>query len=331
MKPAESSSARPRAGTLRPVTPSLSIVVVNWNAAPDLRRCLHALAAQDEDGFEVVLVDNGSEDDSLAVATEALPRVRVLQTGSNLGFAAACNAGIEACRGAWILTLNNDTEVAPDFVRCLHAAAESAPPDVGMLQPRVVLRGRERLNSTGVVVYRDGSAEDRDYDASLAARTAADEVLCVTAGAGLYRRAMLDGVRLRSGYFDPGYFMYFEDVDLGWRCRLAGWRALYVPDAVVEHVFQASSRRHGPHFVTTQCMRNRVRTLLKNASVRMILRSLPRTASDLFWLLQHAGGSALADWVRAVQHSARQRADVTRLSNGGRRALERRWVARRMG
>lgn len=309
----------------------LSIVIVNWNAAGDLRRCLGALEAQDDDAFEVVLVDNGSEDDSLAVAAEVLPTARVIQTGRNLGFAAACNAGIDTCDSPWILTLNNDTEMAPDCVRRLRSAAEGAAPDVGMLQPCVVLRGRERLNSTGVVVYRDGSARDRDFEAPLAVRTAADEVLCVTAGAGLYRRTMLDAVRLQSGYFDPGYFMYFEDVDLGWRSRLAGWRALYVPEAVVEHVFQGSSRRHGPHFVTTQCMRNRVRTLLKNASMRMIVRSLPRTASDLLWLLQHAGGSALADWLRAVQHSARQRAHVTRLSGGRRRALERRWVARRMG
>ncbi len=313
------------------VTPSLSIVVVNWNAATDLRRCLEALAAQDADGFEVVLVDNGSTDGSVDAARAVLPDARIVQTGANLGFAAACNAGIEASRGDWVLTLNNDTVADAAFVRVLSDAARRAEDDVGMLQPRVELRGRERLNSTGVVVYRDGSAEDRDFERPLGSRPDADEVLCITAGAGLYRRAMLDAVRLPDGWFDPGFFMYFEDVDLGWRCRLAGWRALYVPEAVVEHVFQGSSRRHGRYFVTTQCMRNRVRTLLKNASLRMILRSLPRTASDLLWLLQHAGGSALADWLRAVQHAARQRPAVSRLSASGRRALERRWVARRTG
>ena len=190
---------------------------------------------------------------------------------------------------------------------------------------------RERLNSTGVVVYRDGSANDRDFGRPATERTGRDEVLCVTAGAGLYRRTMLEATRLSSGYFDPSFFMYFEDVDLGWRCRLAGWRALYVPDAVVYHAFQGSSPRHGRHFVTTQCMQNRVRTLLKNASWRLVLRSLPRTASDLLWLLQHAGGTALAAWLGAVRSGAGQRGAVRRLARQPRGDLERRWIQARPG
>jgi GT2 family glycosyltransferase len=225
-----------------------------------------------------------------------------------------------------VLTLNNDTEADPALVERLRAAAGAAPQDVGMIQPRLVLRGRRRLNSTGVVVHRDGSANDRDFGAPLDAREDPDEILCVTAGAGLYRRAMLEGTRLPGGYFDPSFFMYFEDVDLGWRCRLAGWSARYVPGAHVEHAFQGSSVRHGPHFVTSQCMRNRVRTLLKNASWLLILRSLPRTASDLLWLLQHARGRALADWIEAVGAGARQRPGVTALLRQGRRDLEQRWV-----
>ncbi len=309
--------------------PSLAIVVVNWNAAPELRRCLRALAAQDDQDFDLVLVDNGSEDASLAVPGQEFPRARVTQTGRNLGFAAACNQGLAACTSDWILTLNNDTEAAPDCVARLRAAAERAGDDVGMIQARVVLQGRERLNSTGVLLYRDGSAEDRDFGAPLTAREEADEVFCITAGAGLYRRSMLEQVPLADGPFDPGHFMYFEDLDLGWRARLAGWRALYEPTAVVEHVFQGSSRRHGRHFVTTQCMRNRVRTLLKNASLRMVLRSLPRSASDLLWLLQHAGGSALADWLRAAGDGIRRRGAVTKLIETSRRDVERRWVVRR--
>jgi len=305
---------------------SLSIVIVNWNAQEDLRRCLHSLAAQTDAPDEIVVVDNGSSDGSLEYVRASHPHIQTVALPENTGFAAACNVGIAAVEGDWILTLNNDTVAAPDLVRLLRAAAEGAESDVGMLQPRVVLRGRDRLNSTGVLVHRDASANDRDFNAPLAARRAADEILCVTAGAGLYRRAMLEQMRLPSGVFDPAYFMYFEDVDLGWRCRLAGWRARYLPEARVEHVFQGSSGRHGRHFVTIHCMRNRVRTLLKNGSWRLVLRSLPRTASDLLWLLQHAGGRALATWLAAVHDALRQRGAVARLVRGSRRDVERRWM-----
>ena len=308
------------------MTPWLSIVIVNRNAAETLRRCLTALRPQATNDVELVLVDNGSEDDSLAVTREAWPDAVLVSLPDNRGFAEGCNRGIAVAQGTWVLTLNNDTVVEPGFLATLARAARDAPDDLGMLQPRVMLEGRGRLNSTGVVIHRDGSAHDRDFDVDPAARTEGDEILCVTAGAGLYRRAMLDAIRIEAGWFDPSYFMYFEDVDLGWRGRLAGWRAAYLPDASVDHAFQGTSRRHGRHFVTIQCMRNRVRTLLKNASWFMIVRSLPRSASDLLWLLQHAGGRALADWTLAVRDGLRGRSAVTRMATTDRRSLEQRWV-----
>ncbi len=313
------------------MAPALSIVIVNWNAADELRRCLTALRREPHDEVELIVVDNGSTDDSLHVTRKAWPDAVVVALPENVGFADGCNRGIAASRAPWVLTLNNDTEVRPGFLRIVKEAVASAPDDVGMIQPRILLRGRGRLNSTGVLVHKDGSAHDRDFDAPLDARREPGEVLCITAGAGLYRRRMLEETRLRDGYFDPSFFMYFEDVDVGWRCRLAGWNASYMPDASVEHAFQASSRRKGKHFVTTQCMLNRVRTLGKNASVRMILRSLPRTASELLWLLQHGGGTALARWLRAVGGALRQRGWVTELARVDRRTLELRWMRSKAG
>lgn len=312
------------------MTPWLSVVIVNWNARDALRTCLQSLRRQTERDVEVIVVDNGSTDGSADLARRIHPTALLVEMGRNRGFAEGCNRGIERSRAPWILTLNNDTEAPSDLLARLRAAAERAGATVGMLQPRVVFRERRtRLNSTGVVVHRDGSAHDRDFEQPLGVREIADEVMCVTAGAGLFRRAMLDATRLPSGYFDPHYFMYFEDVDLGWRCRLAGWTARYVPDACVYHTFQASSRRRGPYFVTAQCMRNRVRTLLKNGSLNLLVRSLPRSASDLLWLLQHAGGRALAGWLGAAWSALRQRADVTRIARLPRRTIEKRWLIAR--
>ena len=97
------------------MTSSLSIVIVNWNAREDLRRCLAALSEQDDEDTEIVVVDNGSTDGSIDAAREALPDVRMVALEANLGFAAACNLGIDRAAGAWILTLNNDTVARPDF------------------------------------------------------------------------------------------------------------------------------------------------------------------------------------------------------------------------
>ncbi|MDF1702591.1 MAG: glycosyltransferase, partial [Planctomycetota bacterium] len=184
------------------MTPWLSIVIVNWNAAEALRRCLAALRPEAATDVEVVIVDNGSTDNSVSAARAAWPEAVQVCLPTNQGFAAGCNRGLAVARGTWVLTLNNDTEVQPGFLTALRAAAEAADDDVGMLQPRVILAGRGRLNSTGVVVHRDGSAHDRDFDAPLGARPEADEILCVTAGAGLYRRTMLDAVRVDGAWFD---------------------------------------------------------------------------------------------------------------------------------
>ena len=128
----------------------------------------------------------------------------------------------------------------------------------------------------------------------------------------LYRRAMLEEVRLPSGILDRNYFMYFEDLDLGWRCRLAGWDAFYVPTAVVYHTVHASSKRHGAKFVQRHCKRNRIRTLLKNGSVPFLVRSFPKTILDVGALVMWDGLGALLEIVNAVQDSVPQRVAVAR-------------------
>src|SRR5713101_5004470 len=115
---------------------------------------------------------------------------------------------------------------------------------VGMLQSRIVFKQRpDQTNSTGVLLFRNGTIVDRAYEKSVRADESVEEIFCVSAGAALYRRAMLEDIRLASGFFDRTFFMYFEDVDLGWRGRLAGWSAVYVPSARVLHAFQGSSSR----------------------------------------------------------------------------------------
>ncbi len=308
---------------------SISVVIVNWNSKSDLTDCLRALEAQTDRDFETIVVDNGSTDGSIELVRSVFPRVSLVETGENLGFAEGCNRGIARATGEWLALLNNDATADPHWIEVLRDHARRGGPRLGMLQSRLVFKQRpDRTNSTGVELLPDGNARDRDFDAKVRPEDAFEEVFCTTAGAGLYRRAMLDEVRLGSGVFDRQYFMYFEDFDLGWRCRLAGWDAFYVPSAIVHHAVYGSSQRHGGHFVERHCKRNRIRTLMKNGSVPFLIRGIPRTVRDVGALVSWDGPRALLDVARAFVDSLPQRREVTRMSRVRRREVEARWVRR---
>ena len=308
----------------------ISVVIVNWNSRKDLADCLRSLEAQTDRDFEVVVVDNGSVDGSVEMLARDFPWVVALPTGENLGFAEGCNRGIEAARGSWIATLNNDAIADPRWIAEQRAAVRAGGPRLGMIQSKILfLQARHRTNSTGVLLFPNASAVDRDYDEKdRPAAAGAPEPFCPSAGAALYRRAMLDEVRLPSGFFDRTFFMYFEDVDLGWRCRLAGWEAIYLPEAVVLHAFHGSSKRKGRSFVEMHCRRNRVRMALKNASPLMLARTLPNVVEDVFWAMGIDGPAAAREFARAARDGVRQRRAVERRSRVARGAVERRWVVR---
>ena len=309
----------------------ISVVIVNWNGRDALSACLSSLQRQTDPDFEVIVVDNGSSDGSEELLRERFPAVRVVQTGENLGFAEGSNRGIAASDRAWLALLNNDTLAEPDWIQQLRRAARAGGPELGMLQSRMLFQQRpDHTNSTGVEIYADGSFADRDYDRPLDA-AGGEDVFCVCAGAALYRRSMLEQVALETGIFDRSFFMYFEDVDLGWRCRLAGYDARYVPEATVLHAFRGSSSRRGQDFVALHCARNRVRTLLKNASLGHLVRSAPRLSRDLIWLAKRRGIATLSDYASALRDGFRQRSAVTALSRSERAEIERLWLRPRRG
>lgn len=328
------SPAGPEADSSKPST--ISVVIVNWNSAADLAECLGSLARQTSAPYEIIVVDNGSTDGSAAMVRERFPTVKLLANTENLGFAPAVNQGIEAARGEWVATLNNDTLADPRWLERLQAAASAQLPaaegELGMLQSCIVFKDRpDTLNSTGLLLFKDATAADRGVRTPTAkAEDWPLEIFCPTAGAAAYRRSMLERVRLPVGVFDSSFFMYYEDVDLGWRCRLAGFRARYVPDAIVYHAFQGSSRRHGNRFVLRQCTKNRLIALARNASPELLVRSLPKTLTEILWLAAFGGPGALREVTPRVLRAFREeRALVTQLLARDRREVERAWLARR--
>lgn len=307
----------------------VAVVIVNWNGCDVLRECLNSLHLQSVTGFEVVVVDNASTDDSVAMLARDFPEVKLVQSSENLGFAGGVNLGIAATERGLIITLNNDATADGAFIERLLARASQLPAEVGMYQAKIRFSNDpSRLNSTGIVMAANGHAKDRAYNGLDATDVSSSEVFCPTAGAAMYRREMLEAVRLQTGIFDGSYFMYFEDVDLGWRCRIAGYRAEYVDDAVVYHGFQTSSRKLESTFVPMQCKRNRLRTLVKNGSWRFLIRTLPTTIADTWWLIRHTRLREQLVLFSHVRTALGLRRFVQKLGRRSRREIELRWAGK---
>jgi GT2 family glycosyltransferase len=216
-------------------------VVVNWNRKDLLRVCLESLAAQTFTDFEIVVVDNGSSDGSVALVEElarSSPRpIRLVQNSENRGFCAANNQGFAASQSEYIALLNNDAEAEPGWLAAMFEAIRVKPAvgesDVGMVASKILVWEDPRIiDKCGHLIYPDGQNRGRgsgQLDQGQFNRQ--EEALWPDGCAALYRRAMLNEV----GGFDEEFFAYADDAELGLRARIAGWTCLYAPGAVVRH------------------------------------------------------------------------------------------------
>jgi len=238
----------------------ISVIIVNWNGKRYLDRCLSSVLRQSYADYEVVLVDNASQDGSVDLVRERFPAVRVIANSRNVGFAAGNNLGIAATQGEYVATLNSDTEVEPGWLAAL-VAGMSAGPRIGLCACKMLFFDqRERINSSGICIDRAGIAWDRDGgQLDMEAGREEGEVFGACAGAALYRRAMLAQI----GGFDDEFFYLYEDVDLAWRARLADWRCWYCPAARVYHV-HAGAGTEGTPLKSYLLARNRIWTIIKN-------------------------------------------------------------------
>jgi GT2 family glycosyltransferase len=250
--------------------PSIDVVIVTRDRAELLLAALHsartALEAAGADG-QIVVVDNDSSDDSAERVARELPAVRWIQLDKNYGFPTAVNHGLGATSGEWILLLNNDATIDREALR--RALEGPIPDDVGTIALQMRFADRpEVVNSAGIGVDVLGVAYDRFLGATTDGPAGEPaEVFGACAGAALFRRAMLDDI----GGFDSGIFLYLDDADVAWRAQMAGWRALYVPEAVVWHAHSATTK-HGSSFKYFHVGRSRVRLLARNADGRHLRR-----------------------------------------------------------
>jgi len=221
----------------RVANPEISVIVVNWNRRELLRSCLESLAQQRGAEFETILVDNGSNDGSVEMVQKEFAErpdfgLQLIVNRENRGFCAANNQGFAAAHGQLLALLNNDAEADPGWLAALRDAIERAP-EVGMAASKILVwEDPGRIDKAGHLIYPDGQNRGRGAgEQDLGQFDRLEETLWPDGCAAMYKRAMLDEV----GGFDEDFFAYGDDAELGLRGRIAGWRCLYTPRAVVRH------------------------------------------------------------------------------------------------
>ncbi len=272
------------------MTPNVSIIVVSHNDEADLPLSVGSALAQRGIEVETLVVDNDSSDASREVVGRFAAAARLLALGENVGFAAAMNRGIEATRGRYVLALNPDCRLAPDFAALLAERLDPRP-DVGSASGRILraeggeLLPAERLDSAGIYRTATGRHFDRGAGGKAQGRYLREEEIFGTSGAaGFYRRGALENAKISTGYFDADFFLYREDADLAWRLQNLGWKCLYVPSALAYHRRRnlPERRRSMSSLVNLHSVKNRFLLRINNQSAaHCVATLLPTLARDL--------------------------------------------------
>ena len=251
----------------------VSVVLVNYKGADDTIACLDALRSLDwpREHVEVIVVDNASDDGSADRIRRAHPEATVLALDRNTGFAGGCNHGVQNARGSYIAFINNDARPDPQWLAA--AVAEMArAPDIGCIASKVLDWDGETIDFVDAALsfyghgfkLHVGEPANGRYDE-------AHDVLFATGAAMVVRTDVFRS----SGGFDERYFMFFEDVDFGWRLWLLGWRVRFVPQSVVFHRHHASMAKFKNWREQYLLERNALYTIYKNYDEDNLARALP--------------------------------------------------------
>jgi GT2 family glycosyltransferase len=291
------------------------VVIPTYNGRELLSRCLASIARHrprtSELAIEVVVADDGSRDGTAEMLARIHPEVCLVQLKQNGGFCAAANAGLAAARGRFIQLLNNDTEVAPGWIE--EGIAPFADPTVGAVAPLVLLRrDPKRVDSAGDSYALVGWATKRGHGepAAIWSKRPAEEVFGASGSSAFYRAEALRC----TGKLDPFLGSYYEDTDLAFRLRWAGYRCVFTPRSVVYHDISASYD-HGSRTLQRRMARNAEFVFWANLPgpllAAAVVPHLAFVAFQAFWRMAHGrlGPFLLGKWdaVRAWREISRRR------------------------
>lgn len=259
--------------------PYVSVHIVTYNSARTIETCLESVLAQQDAYFDILVIDNASQDETVARVKKM--GVKIIENKTNLGYAAAHNQALARTESTYVLTLNPDVWLDPNYLNVMITALdrnEHIGSAAGCLL-RVNWLGETPtvIDSTGLLMNRTRRQRLRDENQPLIKRPAYySPIFGPDGAAAFYRRAMLEDIRIMDEVFDADFFMHKEDVDVCWRAQLRGWGAMYVPGALAHHIrtFRPGQRKRVAPAVRFYGIRNRYLLMLKNDMRAHFLRDL---------------------------------------------------------
>jgi len=275
--------------------PLVSIIVLNYNGIRFIEKCLKSLLDTDYPKFEVIFVDNSSTDGSVELVNNLFgndPRLKIIVNPKNVGFALGNNIGSKYAAGKYLVFLNNDTEVDKSWLKELVKVATSDS-RIGIVGCKVVTSFKGRAEA--LIVDRFGHSFPQPFPNSVR------EVFAVEGAAFLIKRDIWE----KLGGFDPRYFALCEDIDLCWRAQLLGYRVVVAPNSIVFHVGSATVSKTSLLTRRYLDFRNSMRTLLKNYSVKSLLKLLPlffalESAESIFISLKTGDAHFIVAYIKAA-------------------------------
>lgn len=237
-----------------------SVIIPNWNGEHLLRDCIESLERQSYQDFEIILVDNGSSDESVFLTRKFFPHVRIIKLNKNFGFAKAVNEGVKVSGADYAILLNNDTSVDKDWIKNLVRCADKHLEVVSVNSKLLNFYDRKKIDGAGILVNEVGQAksigwqeqDNGQYDKKF-------YIFGATGGASLFRRE--DFIKI--GGFDERFFMYSEEVDFAFRAQFLGYKSIFCPEALVFHKHKATSKKLPVHIEYWQ-FRNMTQTIIKD-------------------------------------------------------------------
>ena len=304
---------------------SVSITIVTFNSGRFIKRCLESVLDQRYEPKEIVVVDNASTDGTIDILEQFADRCTIILNDDNVGFAAAQNQAIQFARGEWVLTLNPDVLLLPEFIEAL-VEAGNLDPHVGtvcgkLLAIRATFDFHEEplVDSTGIFFtpmlrHLDRGSQEVDNGHY----TCMEYVFGATAAAALYRMKMVRDIMVDDEFFDHDFFVYREDADVAWRAQLAGWKCLYTPLARGYHVRNVlpGNRRALPAEINMHSVKNRFLMRIKNINSSIyrrffwsiLWRDLIVISCCLLW--EHSSLKAFVFLARNWSNSMRKRREI---------------------
>src|SRR5947209_9230356 len=273
----------------------VSVTIVTFNSGRFIKRCLESVLAQRYPHREIIVIDNNSTDGTIDILEQFEDRCTVVYNEENIGFAAAQNQAIGLANGDWVLTLNPDVLLLPNFIEALVDAGEIHP-KIGTVCGKLLamtatfdIPARPLVDSTGIYfnpMLRHLDRGSREIDNGHYLKH--EYVFGATAAAALYRRKMLEDISFDGEFFDSDFFVYREDADVAWRAQLMGWSCIYAPLARGYHVRNVlpGNRRALPPEINMHSVKNRFLMRIKNISPDLYRRNwLSITARDFTVLM----------------------------------------------